>query len=48
MKKQISRREIIKNILFGAGALPLMASPISSFGKNEVETYEIPAKPIGN
>lgn len=48
MKNQISRRDIIKNILFGAGALPLMASPLSSFGKNETETFEIPAKTIGN
>jgi predicted dehydrogenase len=48
MKKNISRREVIKNILLGAGALPLATMPLSSFGKPENSTYEIPFKPIGN
>jgi predicted dehydrogenase len=48
MKKNISRREVIKNILWGAGALPLATMPLSSFGKPENSTYEIPFKPIGN
>ena len=48
MKKNISRREVIKNILFGAGALPLMTTPLSVLGNEVIETYEIPARPIGN
>lgn len=47
MKKQ-NRRQALKNLLLGAGALPLMASPLRSFASSEFNEKTLSIRPFGN
>lgn len=47
MKKQ-NRRQALKSMLLGAGALPLMASPLTSLASSEFNEKTLSIRPFGN
>lgn len=48
MKKNIDRREVIKNLILGAGGIPLMSGSMTDFTSKGEHSKSIYSKPIGN
>lgn len=48
MKNKLNRRQALKNMLLGAGALPLMTTPLSAFTANEFNEKTLSIRPFGD